>query len=73
MCVGGGAFVVVILLVVERKVLGSLWDGCDVDSARKDICSALSHIRVNFPGAHASQHGDLLTLCDGAFGPAQIL
>lgn len=63
----------VILLVVERKVLGSLWDGSDVDSVRKDICSTVSHIRVSFPGAHASQHGDLLTLCGGAFGPAQIL
>lgn len=49
----------VILLVVKRKVLGSLWDGFVVISVRKHICSAVSHIRVNFPGADASQHGDL--------------
>jgi len=50
---------VVILLVVKRKVLGSLLDGSDVISVRKDICSVVSHIRVNFPGADASQQGDL--------------
>lgn len=37
-----------------------------VISVRKDICSAVSHIRVNFPGADASQHGDLFILW--AFG-----
>lgn len=45
--------------------------GSDVDSVRKDIWSALSHIRVNFPGARASHRGDLLTLCGGASGPGE--
>lgn len=66
---GRGGFVVVILLVLKRKVLSSPWDGCDVISVRKDICSALSHIRVNFPGADASQHGDLFILYGGFLGP----
>lgn len=41
----------VILLVVKRKVLGSLRGGSHVISVRKHICSAVNHIRVNFPGA----------------------
>lgn len=44
----------VILLVVKRKVLGSLCNGSDVISVRKDICSTVSHVRANFPGADAS-------------------
>lgn len=60
----------VILLVDERKVLGSLWDGSDVIPVGKDICSAVSHIRVNFPGAVASQHGDLFVLYRWCFGRA---
>lgn len=43
-------------------MLGSVCAGSGVDSVGEDICSALSHIRANFPGAHASQRGDLLTL-----------
>lgn len=56
---GRRAFVVVILLVVKRKVLGSLWNGSDVISVRKDIWSAVDHIWADFPGADASQCGDL--------------
>lgn len=33
-----------------------------------DICSAVSHIRVNFPGADASQRGDLFVPCAGCLG-----
>ena len=58
----------VILLVVKRKVLGSGLDGSDVISVRRDICSAASHIRVNFPGADASQRGDLFILVRWVFG-----
>lgn len=63
----------VVLLVVKRKVLGSLWDGSGVDLVRKDICSAVRHIRVNFPGARTSQRGDLLTLsCCSTVVSAQL-
>lgn len=55
----------VVLLVVQRKVLGSVCAESGVDSVGEDICSALSHIRANFPGAHASQRADLLTLSSG--------
>lgn len=46
-------------------MLGSVCAGSGVDSVGEDICSAVSHIRANFPGAHASQRGDLLTLSSG--------
>lgn len=55
----------VVLLVVQRKVLGSVCADSGVDSVGEDICSALSHIRAKFPGAHASQRADLLTLSIG--------
>lgn len=63
----------VILLVVKRKVLDSLWDGSDVISVPKDICSAVSRIRVNFPGADASQHGDLFIWYGGCFWAGVVL
>lgn len=49
----------VILLVVKRKVPGSLCNGSDVISVRKDIWSAVDHIWADFSGAVASQCGDL--------------
>lgn len=58
----------VILLVVKRKVLSSLLDGCNVISIGKDIRFAVSHICVNFPGADASQHGDFSVSDGGVFG-----
>lgn len=57
----------VILLVVERKVLGSLWNGSDVISVRKDIWTAANHICTNFPGADASQCGDLFVSMVGVW------
>ncbi len=36
--------------------------------SEKDICFAVSHIRVNFPGADASQQGDLFIPCGGCLG-----
>lgn len=62
----------VILLVVKRKVLGSLCNGSDVISVRKDICSTVSHVRANFPGADASLHGDLFVSHGECFGPARF-
>lgn len=62
----------VILLVVKRKVLGSLCNGSDVISVRKDICSTVSHVRANFPGADASLRGDLFVSHGECFGPARF-
>lgn len=52
-------------------MLGSLWNGSDVISVRNHIWSAVSHIWADFPGADASQCGDLF-VSGGDFGIGKV-